>query len=86
VPTASGACQHLWLLLFCRCFNESSHVLAMPQTLAPIHLDAGRSEFASRLTQQPCGCGYVVRGLLDGSLPNRLTSQGTADGTAGPVA
>jgi hypothetical protein len=61
-------------VLTCRCFNESSHMLAMPQTLAPVRLDAGRPEFTSRLTQQPCDCGYVVRGFLDGSLPNRLTS------------
>src|SRR5580658_942200 len=29
--------------------------------------------------------GYIVRGLLDESLPNRHTSQGTANGMAGPV-
>jgi len=29
--------------------------------------------------------GYIVRGLLDDSSPNRHTSQGTANGMAGPV-
>jgi hypothetical protein len=29
--------------------------------------------------------GYIVRGLLDDSLPNRHTSQGTANGMTGPV-
>jgi hypothetical protein len=43
-------------------------MLAMPLTLAPVRLYADRSEFTSRLTQQPCGRGYVVRGLLNGSL------------------
>jgi hypothetical protein len=53
---------------------ESSHTLAMPQTLGPVHLGAGRPELASRLAQQPCGCGYIVGGLLSGSLPARMTS------------
>ena len=53
---------------------ESSHMLAMPQTLGPVRLGAGRPEFASRLAQQPCGCGYIVGGLLNGPLPTRLTS------------
>jgi hypothetical protein len=53
---------------------ESSHMLAMPQTLVPIRLDAGRPELASRLVQQPVGCGYIVGGLLNGPLPARLTS------------
>jgi len=52
----------------------SSHMLAMPQTLGPVRLGAGRPEFASRLAQQPFGCGYIVRGLLNGPLPTRLTS------------
>jgi hypothetical protein len=73
-PLHFRACQHLEAPLFLSMLNESSHMLAMPQTLAPVRLDAGRSEFTSRLTQQPYGCGYVVRGLLDGSLPNHLTS------------
>jgi hypothetical protein len=29
--------------------------------------------------------GYIVRGLLDGSLPRRHTSWGTADGTTGLI-
>jgi len=49
-------------------------MLAISQTLAPIRLGAGRPEFASRLAQQPFGCGYIVGGLLNGSLPTRLTS------------
>jgi hypothetical protein len=53
---------------------ESSHMLAVPQTLGPVRLGAGRPEFASRLAQQSFGCGYIVRGLLNGSLPTRLTS------------
>ena len=53
---------------------ESSHMLAMPQTLGPVRLGAGRSELASRFAQQPCGCGYIVGGLLSGPLPARLTS------------
>ena len=53
---------------------ESSHMLAMPQTLAPVRRGAGRPAFASRLLQQPCGCGYIVRGLLNEPLPARLTS------------
>ena len=32
---------------------ESSHMLALPLTLAPVRLDAGRPDFASRLDQQP---------------------------------
>jgi excisionase family DNA binding protein len=50
------------------------HMLAMPRTLVPVRLGAGRPEFASRLAQQPFGCGYIIRGLLNGSLPIRLTS------------
>ena len=42
---------------------ESSHMLAMPLTLAPVHFDAGRPDLASRFDQQPYGCGYIVRGL-----------------------
>ncbi len=53
---------------------ESSHMLAMPQTLGPVRLGAGRPELASRLAQQPCGCGYIVGGLLNGPLPARMTS------------
>ena len=53
---------------------ESSHMLAMPQTLGPVRLGAGRPELASWLAQQPCGCRYIVRGLLNGPLPTRLSS------------
>jgi hypothetical protein len=53
---------------------ESSHMLAMPQTLGPVRLGAGRPELASRLIRQPFGCGYIVGGLLNGPLPARLTS------------
>ena len=53
---------------------ESSHMLAMPQTLGPVRLGAGRPKLASRLVQQPHGCGYIVGGLLNGPLPTRLTS------------
>ena len=53
---------------------ENSHMLAMPQTLGPVRLGAGRSELALRFAQQPCGCGYIVGGLLSGPLPARLTS------------
>jgi hypothetical protein len=49
-------------------------MLAMPQTLGPVRLGAGRPELASRLVQQPHGCGYIVGGLLNGPLPARLTS------------
>ena len=62
-------------------------MLAMPFTLAPVRLDAGRPEFTSRLTQQPCGCGYVVGGLLNGSLPKPLDLLGYCrwDGRSGHV-
>ena len=43
--------------------SKSSHMLAMPQTLGPICLGAGRPELTSRLIRQPFGCGYVVGGL-----------------------
>lgn len=49
-------------------------MLAMPLTLAPVRLDAGRPELTSQFARQPCGCGYIVGGLLNGSLPIRLTS------------
>ena len=61
-------------------------MLALPPTLAPARVDAGRRGLPSRFVRQPCGCGYIVGGLLNGALPLRLTSWGTADGTAGPVA
>jgi len=53
---------------------ESSHMLAIATNLGPVRLGAGRPEFASRLAQQPCGCGYIVGGLLNGPLPARMTS------------
>jgi len=31
--------------------------------LGPLHLYAGRNTVASRFRCQPCGCGYIVRGL-----------------------
>ena len=35
--------------------------------LGPLHLYAGRNTVASRFRCQPCGCGYIVRGLDDES-------------------
>ena len=64
---------------------ESSHMLAMPLTLAPVRHDAGRPDLASRLDQQPCGLRLHCQRAFNNSLPNCFTSWGTADGTAGPV-
>lgn len=49
-------------------------MLAMPPTLAPAHVDAGRRGLPSRFVRQPHGCGYIVGGLLNEALPLRLTS------------
>ncbi len=42
-------------------FIESLHVLAIPSTLAPLRLDAGRYTFSSRFGCRSDDRGYVVR-------------------------
>ena len=54
---------------------KGSHLLTMPLTLAPIRLDAGRNTGPSRFRYPFFTTeGYIVRGLLDDSFPNRHTS------------
>ena len=51
------------------------HLLTMPLTLAPIRRDAGRSTGPSRFRHPFLKTvGYIVRGLLNDSSPNRYTS------------
>jgi hypothetical protein len=51
------------------------HLLTMPLTLALIRLDAGRSTVSSRFRHPSFAtAGYIFRGLLDDSFPNRHTS------------
>lgn len=47
-------------------FN-SVQFAALLSGLGPLHLYAGRNTVASRFRCQPCGCGYIVRGLDDES-------------------
>lgn len=47
-------------------FN-SFQFAALLSGLGPLHLYAGRNTVASRFRCQPCGCGYIVRGLDDES-------------------
>jgi hypothetical protein len=47
-------------------FN-SVRFAALLSGLGPLHLYAGRNTVASRFRCQPCGCGYIVRGLDDES-------------------
>ena len=68
------ACQRLWLVDYDDASNESSHVLAVQSTLAPDRRDVSSRALASRFLRSSFEEGYVVRGLLDGSLPYRPTS------------
>lgn len=61
----------------------SSLTLTMPSTLAPVRIDACRHVYPRGVDIRRVTEGYVVRGLFDGPFPSRLTSWGTADGTAG---
>jgi hypothetical protein len=54
-PLHFGACQHLEAPSFFSMLIESSHMLAVSLTLAPVRRDASRPEFTSRFTQQPNG-------------------------------
>ena len=60
------ATQHIRLCFFYGAY-EHSYFLTMPSSLAPLRLYAGRCTVASRFRCQPCGCGYIVRGLDDES-------------------
>lgn len=51
------------------------HLLTVPLTLAPIRLDAGRSTGPSQFRHPSWKtAGYILRGLLNDSFPNRYTS------------
>lgn len=53
-------------------FIKSSHMLAIPSTLAPLPVAAWRDAGSSRREHQPGGCGYSVRGPSKGRcLPAR---------------
>ncbi len=76
------ACQQLWLFYRYGVFAEVRVVLALPTILVPLHLVASRCSSASRRGTSQWLWEHCRR-ALDGSLPCRLSSQDTADGTAG---
>src|SRR5258706_12600192 len=65
--------------------TEHSCILTVLSSLGSHRLDAGSCTVASRFWCRPCGREYIVRGLFDGSLPCRLTSWTTFDGTNGLI-
>ncbi len=86
VPAATTEPNSIFGSFFLDDTYRGLHQLTMPLTLAPIRLDAGRSTGPSRFRHPSLKtAGYIVRGLLNDSFPNRYTSQSTANGMAGPV-
>ena len=80
-PTAKRAAQHIRLS---RINGAYEHLCVLPllSSLAPLHFYASRCTVASRFRRQPCGCGYIVRGLRTAcylpALPRRLRAMGRA--------
>ena len=66
VPTTVRATQHIRLPHIHDAY-ERLCVLTVLSSLGPLRLYAGRYTVASRFRCQPCGCGYIVRGLDDES-------------------
>ena len=61
-------------------------MLAMPPTLAPAHVDAGRRGLPSRFIHQSYGCGYIVRASLQSvTAPLDLLGYCRCDGRSGRV-
>lgn len=63
--------------------NESLLTLAVLSTLAPHRLMLAVALSPRGFNANLSVMGYIVGGLLDGSLPCRHSSQGTVDGTTG---
>ena len=57
--------------------------LTVPSTLAPVRLMLAEMSSPCKFDTRRKTVGYILRGLVDGSLPNRRTRRGPADGTAG---
>jgi hypothetical protein len=75
VAVLAQATQHLWPVRRNDAFIEDSPLLAMPPTLAPCRLDAGRETLPSRF-EPSFRTGYVVRVLRTAcylaALPRRV--------------